>query len=145
MQNMAAILLCKTPNIKWPTKLRRILFKITRLLMFFFCGFSPGSARSSLSYTQNITLLQKKFFLSPTIYWVSYFIKYSTVQYNNIGGDCRADDVVAASPLGFTSKRLLLLTSWVCRSSRSSICFVLLLTSGYAGVTAASNVGQTLG
>ena len=87
----------------------------------------------------------KIFFLLPTIYWISYFIKYSTIQYNNIVGESRAGDVVAASPLGFTRERLLLLTSKVCRSSRSSICFVLLLTSGSAGVTAASDVGQTLG
>ena len=90
-------------------------------------------------------IYSNSFFLLPTIYWVSYFIKYSTVQYNNIVGESRAGDVVAASPLGFTSERLLLLTSKVCRSSRSSICFVLLLTSGSAGVTAASDVGQTLG
>ena len=46
--------------------------------------------------TENLKSV-KNSFLSPTIYWVSYFIKYGTVQYNNIGGDCRADDVVAAS------------------------------------------------
>ena len=90
-------------------------------------------------------MFKKTFFLLPTIYWISYFIKYSTIQYNNIVGESRAGDVVAASPLGFTRERLLLLTSKVCRSSRSSICFVLLLTSGSAGVTAASDVGQTLG
>ena len=105
-------------------------------------GYSIYSIQmSSLLYASSIN----SFFLLPTIYWVSYFIKYSTVQYNNMVGESRAGDVVAASPLGLTSERLLLLTSKVCRSSRSSICFVLLLTSGSAGVTAASDVGQTLG